>query len=184
MAVAVVSEEEAHRGAGDTMNLRRIFRHLVTPPWSVRRALPATALQELEAAVKASETAHRGELRIAVEGALDTGPLFRGQTARERALEVFAALRVWDTEENSGVLIYLLLADRQVEIVADRGIHARIGAETWTAICADLETSFRQGEFKAGLLAGLTAIHALLAREYPASGINPNELPDRPELLR
>lgn len=161
-----------------------MFRHLITPPWAVRCALPEAALREVEAAVRASEAAHRGELRVAVEGALDPVPLYRDQTARERALEVFAQLRVWDTEENSGVLIYLLLADRQVEIVADRGMHARIGPETWSAICADMETSFRRGDFKAGLLNGLTAVHTLLAREYPATGRNPNELPDRPEVLR
>lgn len=181
---AEVSEEAAHPGAGDTMNLRRMFRHLITPPWAVHRALPAEALRELEAAVRAGEAGHRGEIRVAVEGALDPSQLFRDQTARERALEEFARLRVWDTAENSGVLIYLLLADRQVEIVADRGIHARIGTETWTAICADMETSFRRGDFLEGLLEGLDSIHTLLVREYPASGANPNELPDRPELLR
>lgn len=161
-----------------------MFRHLITPPWAVRCAMPAAAVQEVEAAIRASEAAHRGELRVAVEGALDPGPLFRDQTARERALEVFAQLRVWDTEENCGVLIYVLLADRQVEIVADRGLHTRIGPETWSAICADMEADFRQRAFKAGLLKGLTAIHALLAREFPATGRNPNELPDRPALLR
>lgn len=165
------------------MDFGRLLKHLLTPPWAARQALTRPALAELEAAIKASEATHRGELRFAVEGALDLGPLWRGQSARDRAWELFSALRVWDTEENNGVLIYLLLADRRVEIAADRGIHERAGAESWAAICTRMEDYFRKGAFKEGLLAGLRDISALLAREYPARAHNPNELPDRPEIL-
>lgn len=166
------------------MNTKRIITHLLSPPWAVRRVLSSAALRELEEAVRVSETTHRGEVRFAVEAALDLHPLWRGVTARERAVDLFSALRIWDTEENSGVLIYLLLADRQVEIVADRGIHEQAGAEAWGAICETMQTYFRNGDFKEGLLEGLRAISAILAREYPARGKNPNELPDAPVILR
>lgn len=166
------------------MDILRILKHLMTPPWAARRVLTRPALAELESAVKASEATHRGEVRFAVEGALDLGPLWCGQSSRDRAWELFSALRVWDTEENNGVLIYLLLADRRVEIAADRGIHGRAGAESWAAICTRMEQHFRRGAFKNGLLLGLQEVSALLAREYPARAFNPNELPDRPEIIR
>ena len=162
----------------------RIIQHLLTPPWALRRACPKNDLAELEAAIKACEGTHRGELRLAVEAALDLAPLLRGQTAHDRALDVFSSLRVWDTAENNGVLIYVLLADHHIEIVADRGIHEHVGAESWSAICSRMESHFRQGALKEGLLKGLREISALLAQRYPATGPNPNELPDRPALLR
>jgi len=109
------------------MDLARVFRHLLFPGLLVRRAFPASALARIEAAIAASESRHRGQIRYAVEGALDLRPLLAGQTGRERAIEVFAALHIWDTEENNGVLIYLLLADRDVEIVADRAIARHVG---------------------------------------------------------
>ena len=162
----------------------RIINHLLTPPWALRRAWPAEALAEIEAAIKAGESTHRGELRLAVEAALDLGPLLRRQSARDQALEVFSYLQVWDTAENNGVLIYVLLADRQIEIVADRGIHERVGAEAWSAVCARMAACFRQGAPKEALLTGLQEISALLAQAFPATGANPNELPDRPHLFR
>ena len=111
------------------MNLKRILRHLAMTQGQVHRAFPHTALKAIEQAIKASEMTHTGEVRFVVEGALDGAPLFSGQTARERALALFAQLGMWDTEHNTGVLIYLLLADRAVEIVADRGIHAKAGQQ-------------------------------------------------------
>lgn len=110
------------------MDIGRLVRHLLLTHWQIDRVFPSETLIAIEQAIKASETAHVGEIRFAVEEALDSAPLFRGQSARARAIEVFSQLRVWDTEDNNGVLIYLLLADRDVAIVADRGIHAKVGA--------------------------------------------------------
>ena len=118
------------------MDLARLLRHLATTSARVRRAFPASALHSIEQAIATSEASHAGEIRFVVEGSLDGLPLLRGQTARERAIELFAQLHVWDTVDNTGVLIYVLLADRRVEIVADRGIHAKAGAEAWSAIWA------------------------------------------------
>jgi uncharacterized membrane protein len=118
-----------------------------------------------------------------VEGALDGAPLFRGQPARERALDVFSQLRIWDTEDNNGVLIYLLLADRDVEIVADRGIHARVGAAGWEAICNEMETDFRAGDFARGAIRGIDAVSRHLAAHFPKRGGGKNELPDTPVVM-
>ncbi len=110
--------------------------------------------------------------------------LLAGRSARERALEQFARHRVWDTEDNAGVLIYLLVADRRVEIVADRGIHARVGAAAWEAICGAMQREFAAERYEAGVLMGLSAVSDLLARHFPsAPGANPNELPDAPVVL-
>jgi uncharacterized membrane protein len=138
-------------------------------------------MQAIERAIRESERTHRGQICFAVEAALDTLPLLRGQTARERAIEVFSQLRVWDTEHNNGVLIYLLLADRDVEILADRGIHARIGAEAWERVCREMEAAFRAGRFEDGALAGIRAVGALMAQHFP--GVGGHELPDRPVVL-
>lgn len=162
----------------------RILKHLFSTPWHVRRCFSKAALQRIEAAIAASEHGHRGELRFAVEPALPWLDLLRGLTARARALQVFSQLRVWDTEHNTGVLIYLLLADRDVEIVADRGIHAQVGEQAWQAICRQMETRFRAGEFEPGVLEGVQAISALLRQHFPADGNdNPNELADAPIVL-
>jgi uncharacterized membrane protein YgcG len=163
------------------MAWRRIIRHLATPPWRVRQVLRRPTMQAIERAIRESEKTHRGQIRFAVEATLDTLPLLRGQTARERAIEVFSQLRVWDTEHNNGVLIYLLLADRDVEILADRGIHARIGAEEWERVCREMEAAFRTGRFEDGALAGIRAVGALLAQHFPGTG--GHELPDRPVVL-
>jgi uncharacterized membrane protein len=152
------------------MAWRRILRHLAMPPWRLRRVLPRTTMQAIEAAIGASERTHGGQICFAVETALDLVPLARGQAARERALEVFAHLRVWDTEHNNGVLIYLLLADRDVEIVADRGIAARVGSAEWEAICVAMEAAFRAGRFEQGALEGIRAVGEMLARHYPGRG--------------
>lgn len=165
------------------MSLKRAVAHLVAPPWTVRRALSSAALERIEAAIKASEMRHRGEIRFAVEGALEFLPVLRGLSARERALEVFSLLRVWDTEENSGVLIYVQLVDRDIEIVADRGIAARIGQPEWDAICHRMEEAFKGARYEAGVLTGIGEVSELLARHFPASSRNPDELPDRPVVL-
>ncbi|OGS95759.1 MAG: hypothetical protein A3K04_11210 [Gallionellales bacterium RBG_16_56_9] len=166
------------------MNLKRIMRHLSTGRATVRRAFPLRTLDAIERAIRAAETRHDGQIRFAVEAALDLTPLLAGQTARERAVEVFSRLRVWDTEHNNGVLIYLLLADRDVEIVADRGIHAKLGTETWETICREMEAAFRDGKFEAGVLAGIHAVGEHLARHFPARSGKSNEMPDRPVVLQ
>lgn len=135
------------------------------------------------AAIRASETTHAGQIRVAVEGALDLGPLLSGQRARDRAVELFSRLGVWDTEHNNGVLIYLLLADRDVEIVADRGIHRHSGTAVWEDICHVMEAAFREGRFEAGVLAGIAAVAGQLAGHFPPSVSDVNELPDRPLLM-
>lgn len=124
-----------------------------------------------------------GELRFVVEPGLDWPELFSGVTSRERALEVFSSLRVWDTEHNSGVLIYLLLADHKVEIIADRGINARVNESEWVKICHDMESKFRTGDFEKGVLCGISAISTLLLKHYPSQEHNPNDLPDHPTIL-
>jgi len=151
--------------------------------WQVNRAFPRQTLTAIEQAIKASETAHVGEIRFAVEGALDATPLFKGQSARERALEVFSLLRVWDTERNNGVLIYLLLADRDVEVVADRGIHAKVGSQEWENICRTMETAFKQANYEEGVLSGIQAVTQHLVEHYPAVGDGQNELLDKPVVL-
>lgn len=162
------------------MSARRIFKHLITPGWKVKRAFPAQSLAAIEAAIRESEKQHRGEIRFAVEAALEVGPLFRGIDARERAIEVFSELRVWDTEENTGVLIYLLLADHDVEIVCDRGINARVAQSEWNAICAHMEAAFARRNFEAGALTGIGEIGALLAQHFPAGPTNLDELSNVP----
>ena len=151
--------------------------------WRVNRAFPGDSLVAIDTAIKASEAAHRGEIRFAVEGALHIEPLLRGQTARERAIDVFSQLRIWDTESNNGVLIYLLLADRDVEIVADRGIHGKVGEQEWEGICRKMEVAFRQADFEGGVVRGIQEVTRHLVEHFPPIGGDPNELPDKPVVL-
>lgn len=162
---------------------KRWLKHLLAGRWQVHRILPAASMRRIEEAIRESERSHHGELRFAVEACLEWPALWRGQSARARGIEVFSQLRVWDTEQNSGVLIYLLLADRDVEIIADRGIHARVGDAGWRPICRRMEGHFRQGRFEQGILEGLAEITALLQQHFPAQGDNPNELSDAPLVL-
>jgi len=165
------------------MTVGRVLAHLLMPPWRVRQVFPAPALRAIEAAIRDCETTHNGEIRFAVEATLHPQALWHKQTARERAIEVFSQLRVWDTAQNNGVLIYLLLVDRDVEIVADRGIHPVVGQEVLEMICRDMEAAFRAGNYQGGVVAGIKAIGAQLAQHYPAEDPNGNELSDRPVLL-
>ncbi|MCD6024076.1 MAG: hypothetical protein K0Q91_992 [Fibrobacteria bacterium] len=166
-------------------NFRRWLRHELTGASAVRKVLSAEALARLGGVVAQSEKRHTGEIRLAVEASLDL-PLFRnGISARERALAVFSDLHVWDTEANNGVLIYLLLADHDVEIVADRGIHEIVGAVGWEEICHAMERAFRLGRFEEGLEEGIRAVSQHLEAHFPATGADDrNELPDEPVLLR
>src|SRR5258708_39762025 len=126
------------------------FRHLSTQPGRARRGFPPAALRAIEKAIGEEERRHGGQLRFAVEASLPLGELLRGTRSRERAVECFGRLRVWDTEHNSGVLIYLLLADRRVEIVADRGIHGKVGTTAWEAICGEMQREFARGQLQRG----------------------------------
>ncbi|OGT19031.1 MAG: hypothetical protein A2V90_00610 [Gammaproteobacteria bacterium RBG_16_57_12] len=140
-------------------------------------------MQNIESAIRDSEKHHSGEIRFAVEADFSFAALIRGSTARDRAIELFSQLRIWDTEHNSGVLIYLLLADRDVEIIADRGIHHRAGNAAWEPICRHMEQEFRQQHYEAGVIYGIRAVGELLNRHYPAGNGNVNELPDQPIVL-
>ena len=165
------------------MKIKRIVKHLFLTFGEVRRAFPRSTLIAIEKAIKTSETAHAGQIRFAVEGDLDGMALFNGQTARERAIEVFSQLRVWDTQHNNGLLIYLLLADRAVEIVADRGIHAKVSSQEWNKICRQMETAFMQSDFEGGVVSGVQAVTRHLVEHFPADGRSGNELPDKPVML-
>jgi hypothetical protein len=166
------------------MSLKRILKHWFFSPWLVRRNFPSSAMSAITKAIGDSEHSHTGEVRFAIEGALPWHDALDGISARERALQIFSQLRIWDTEHNNGVLIYLLLADHDVEIVADRGVHALVGAAGWEAICHAMETEFRAGRFEAGVLLGIARITAILQEHFPAHGRdNPNELPDVPVVV-
>jgi len=165
------------------MGIGRITKHLVEHHWRARRVFTPRVLRAIEAATGAGEATHSGQVRFVVEGALDGRPLFHGQDARERALDIFSHLRIWDTEHNNGVLIYLLLADRKVEIIADRGIDARVGETGWQKICRDLEAEFRRGQFEAGAIKGIEAVSRELAKHFPPQASHRNELPDAPVVM-
>lgn len=165
------------------MDWKRFWRHVVMTPATARRAFPEPALQAIQRAVGEHEKRHRGELRFVVEAELTTAQLRAGLTSRQRASELFAQLNVWDTTERTGVLVYVMLADHTVEILADRGISAVIEPATWQAICESMVAAFREGRFEAGSIRGIEAIAALLARHFPANSDNANELPDRPVML-
>ncbi|SDT03587.1 TPM domain-containing protein [Bradyrhizobium canariense] len=165
------------------MGIRRIGKHLLAHRWQARRLFPRKVLTAIEQAIKAGEATHSGQIRFVVEGALDGAPLFRDQPARDRAIDIFSQLRIWDTAHNNGVLIYLLLADHNVEIIADRGIDAKVGAAGWEKICAEMETDFKAGNFETGVIRGIGAVSRQLAKYFPAHGKGPNELPDAPVVM-
>ena len=169
------------------MRRARLIRHVAATHWGTRRRFPAATLDAIEEAIARAEGSHSGEIRFAVETALTPWHILRGVTPRARALEVFAALHVWDTEGNNGVLIYAELADRIVEIVADRGVAGRVNQSEWEAVCRLMEAHYRAGRFREGSIAGVDVVGALLSRHFPADAAQPrpahNELPDRPTLL-
>jgi hypothetical protein len=161
----------------------RFWRHVFTDEADARRAFPGEAMDRIERAIEAGEAMHRGQVCVAIESALPLVRVVRKLPPRERALEVFGLLRVWDTEENNGVLIYLLLADRDVEIVADRAIHGRVGEAAWEAICRRMEQAFHEGRFVEGVEDGVREISALLAEHFPGAAGDRDELPNRPVVL-
>ena len=160
--------------------LARILRHRWTDETDARRALSLDALKRLEAQVAASENKHSGEIRLCVEAGLPLSYLWRRATPRQRAVTLFGKLRVWDTEHNNGVLIYLLLAERAIEIVADRGLARRVPQSQWDTLVASMREAFKVGQFEAGLTQSIAAVDGLLSQHFAlAPGqLNPNELPD------
>ena len=167
------------------MGIKRIGKHLLEHRWRVRRIFtPKPVLARIEQAIKTGEATHSGQVRFVVEGALDGAPLFHDQPARERALDIFSHLRIWDTAHNNGVLIYLLLADRKVEIVADRGIDAHVGAEGWQKICADMEARFQGGRIsKPASSRGSQRCRGSSRRISRRIAAERNELPDKPVVM-
>ncbi|MEO7743576.1 MAG: TPM domain-containing protein [Usitatibacter sp.] len=162
------------------MDLKRFWRHVLMSPTRAARIFPATTLDAIEREVAAHERLHRGEVCFVVEAELTSAQLWAELSSRERAKEVFAQRGVWNTEENNGVLIYVLLADQRVEIVADRGVDSRADRGEWEAICRMMESHFRGHRYEEGAVAGVSAVSLLLERHFPARGEGRNELPDRP----
>jgi len=179
---AAASEAAAPPGVGE-MNWSRLLRHALTSNWSIRRRLPAAALKAVEEEITAGEQRHGGELRVVIETRLDAPAIWNGQTPRERALEVFALQRVWDTELDNGVLIYVLVADHDVEIVADRGFNGRVTGTQWEEVCRTMEKGFRAGQYREALLAGVRAASERIAHHFPPGAVPRNELPDAPTVL-
>lgn len=165
------------------MKLLRLLKHLLLPHWWVRRVFTGGDLAAIGEAIAACEKAHRGELRFVVEGPLPLAALWHDKSPRARAVELFAQQRVWDTEENTGILIYVQLVERKVEILADRGIAERVPQVEWDAICRAMEASFRRGEWRRGAVQAVAGAGELLMRHFPAGATNPNELPDQPVVL-
>jgi uncharacterized membrane protein len=165
------------------MSIKRIGKHLLEHRWRVQKFFPPRVLASIEKAIKASEATHSGQIRFVVEGALDGAPLLRNQSARDRALDVFSHLRIWDTAHNNGLLIYLLLADRDVEILADRGIDAKVDTKEWQKICRAMETEFGKGNFETGVIKGIEAVTRHLTKHFPRHGAGRNELPDAPVVM-
>ena len=163
------------------MNIARALRHLVLPGWTVRRAFDAATLNAIEQAIADTERGHGGEIRFAVEASVGAIELMRGITPREQALQAFARLGVWDTDANNGVLIFVSWADRDVEIVADRGFNGRVGEQEWAEVCRRMEQSFARGAPRQAIVEGIQAVGALIARHFPAG--DRNELPNRPVML-
>ncbi|HET7773520.1 MAG TPA: TPM domain-containing protein [Burkholderiaceae bacterium] len=164
--------------------LQRILKHVFAWPAGFSRAWPAASVRTIEQSISAGERRHRAELRFCVEESLPWSYLWRHASARERAVNLFGKLRVWDTEENTGVLIYVLHADRRVEIVADRAAARAITQAQWDAWVGQLQAAYRAGRFEAGTIEVLAAINEALAQHFPARESNPNELADAPVIIR
>ncbi len=163
--------------------LSRLFRHLSTTAAGARRAFAPTTLKAIETAIAEGETRHRAEVRVVIEPALDLQSVLSGVSPRERARELFAQYGVWDTEENCGVLVYIDLADHQVEIVADRGVGRLVAASEWQAVCRTMTQGFSRGAYQDSVLAALEQLNALLQRHYPDDGSSRNQLSNKPVML-
>lgn len=164
--------------------MSRLLQHLLHTPLATRRAFPAATQEAIRRAVQEGEHLHRGEIRFVVEGDWPLSAVLAGKTVHERALEVFGLTRVWDTAENTGLLVYVLLCERHAEILADRGLHAAVAPGTWKSVCDEMLADFRDGKFEAGSVRAVQRISAELARHFPAGADNPDELPDAPLVWR
>jgi uncharacterized membrane protein len=164
--------------------LQRLLKHRWLDGHDSHRAIPPDLLARLRQRVQASEARHSGEIRIYVEAGLPTSYLWRGLSARHRAVTLFGKLRVWDTEHNNGVLIYLLLADQAIEIVADRGLNQHMSATQWHTLVARMGAAFKDARYEDGLTQALEEVSALLVSYFPlaAGERHDNELPDEPVL--
>jgi uncharacterized membrane protein len=165
------------------MNFLRLMRHLATTRWSTRRSFPQTARDAIEQAIGECESRHGGEIRFVVETAFDVPELWRKLAPRTRALQLFGQFGVWNTEHNNGVLIYVLMADHAVEIIADRGIASRVRPAEWDAVCRQMEHHYRAGRFRDGSVVGILGVGALLGRHFPGTRAGDGELPNQPVLL-
>lgn len=163
--------------------IERVLRHARSGTGSARKAFPPETLKAIADAITAGEQTHRGEVRLIVERALPVGAVWSRVSDRERALALFADYGIWDTEDNCGVLIYVNLADRKVEIVADRGIDRKIDASTWQDVCRTMTEGYARGEFHESTLAAIEQVNVLLRQHFPSDGARPNELPDQPLML-
>jgi uncharacterized membrane protein len=163
--------------------MRRTLRHLFSTRNEAERAFPPASLAAITEAITAGEQTHRGEVRLIVEKALPLSQAWAGVTNRQRAIALFADHGIWDTEDNCGVLIYVNLADRKVDIIADRGIDRKIDAATWQGVCDTMTRGFARAEFQAATLAAIAQVNQLLRQHFPSGGARPNELPDRPVML-
>src|SRR3954465_2787713 len=165
------------------MSAARFFRPLFASRWLTRRQFTDAVDSAIESAIRAAEARTSGEIRFVIETALDPYVAVRGPPPRARALEVFSQFHVWDTELRNGVLIYVLVADRDVEILADRGAAALIPPADWEAAARRMEAEFRAGRFREGAIAGVEAVGGLLEQHFPAREVNRDELPNQPALL-
>src|SRR5579864_903228 len=165
------------------MKFLRLMRHIATTRWSTRRHFTPAVRAAIERAIAECEAHHAGEIRFVVETAFDLPELWHDLPARQRAVQLFGQLGVWDTAHNNGVLIYVLMADRIVEIVADRGIAARVPAAEWAAVCRQMEHHYREGRFREGSVVGILGVAAILGRHFPGRGAAEPQLPDQPVLL-
>jgi len=166
------------------MDTQRLFTNLFGSWFQLARHFPPAVLDAVATTVSEGEATHRGELRVAIEARLPPGAVLEGVTARDRAAMLFSHLRVWDTEDNCGVLLYVLLAEHRIEIVADRGIAKLVGVPEWEAITSHMRDEFARGRFREALQTGVAEAGALLARHFPGDGTRrANELPDRPLVL-
>ncbi len=165
------------------MRLARALRHIFTTRYSTRRHFPQPVRDAIEKAIGECESLHGGEIRFVIETAFDMPEVWRNLAPRLRALQMFGQFGVWDTAHNNGVLIYVLMADHDVEIVADRGIAAHVSQAEWQTVCRQMEQHYREGRFQEGSVVGILGIGALLGRHFPGSRRSDNELPNQPVLL-
>ncbi len=184
LAVVVEGLEVAVHPVDGSSSLLRCIRHSTYTTWRVKRLFSAQVLSQIGAEIARCELTHSGQVRFAVEGGLALGDLLRNTSSRARAVQVFSRLGVWDTDHNNGVLIYLSLADRIVEIIADRGVNAKVGDDAWAAICQRMQEQFSDGQFLDGVKVGVREVSAQLQKYFPPTTNASNELPDDPVVLR